>query len=660
MKQISYIAVAICISISAMSQFNKEDINKKLHEIGLDSSSLNSEQYSKQLLKVWSKSDHETNKFNPYIILPIKLWEEIFEKQYQKTKAVYLNAQIGISYSTILIDLSKYEKAIPILEKAYLLRKSLLKTDYKILLNNLETCYKSKNEITKAIAIRDELIENKLINNYWRIYKACGLTEAAIEDFKLFEEKVYYDKDKKFIHPSYYNNLSRLYFQNNKIDSAIKYGKIGLENVERAIQEKSIEFFNKNEILYNWKALYLGFLGKCDLTEKDYKNAIPKLQYAINNGKIDIESNALSMIYLSLCYLNLNNLNSYKTYSDSVNKIIKLIDGEDVKRSYYSASHQYYTKIRKYDSALFYLKLYTEFKDKVSKGVQQNQSILLLGQLEIKKRRSELVSKNLNLIKIEKENKNAKNQIWSLAIFISIIIIILILLTHFLLQSIKNKKIIDQKNEELNKSIKITNEQSKKNDFLLKELHHRVKNNLQLIYSLLNLQKRRLEDDDTKINLTAVQNRIHTMSLVHEFLYNSDNYEYINVSQYITTLSTHLKTIYKKENDVLIIYDIDEDIELETERMIYLGLIINEIISNTFKFENGKGNKIIINISIQSIHGIIEIKIKDNGPGFDQNSIREESLGLKLIKIMSAQLDANHEIDSIKGVEHTIKFNFEK
>ncbi|MGI9139298.1 MAG: sensor histidine kinase, partial [Sediminibacterium sp.] len=330
-------------------------------------------------------------------------------------------------------------------------------------------------------------------------------------------------------------------------------------------------------------------------------------------------------VYISLCYLNLNNVNGYKTYSDSVNKIIKLIDAEDVKRSFYSASHQYFTKIGKYDSALYYLKLYTEFKDKVSKGIQQNQSILLLGQLEIKKRRSELVTKNLNLIKIQNENTSVKNQIWSLAIFISIIIIILVLLTYFLIESIKNKKIIDQKNEKLNESIKRTDEQSKKNDFLLKELHHRVKNNLQLIYSLLNLQKRRLEDDETKINLTAVQNRIHTMSLVHEFLYNSDNYEYINVSQYIITLSTHLKTIYKKEDNVIIIYEIDEDIELETERMIYLGLITNEIISNTFKFENRAQKNITINISVQSINGVIEIKIKDNGPGFDQKLIKEEN-----------------------------------
>ncbi|MGI9138313.1 MAG: hypothetical protein ACR2IM_04665, partial [Sediminibacterium sp.] len=164
MKQISYIVVFICISISVISQEMNEDDYKILHAIGLDSGRLNNEQYSKLLLKEWSKSDHENNKFNPYIILPIKLWEQLFEKEYQKPNDAYLNAQIAISYSTILIDLSKYEKAIPVLEKTYLYRKILTKADYKTLLNNLETCYKSKNEITKAIAIRDELIENKLIN----------------------------------------------------------------------------------------------------------------------------------------------------------------------------------------------------------------------------------------------------------------------------------------------------------------------------------------------------------------------------------------------------------------------------------------------------------------------------------------------------------------
>ena len=171
------------------------------------------------------------------------------------------------------------------------------------------------------------------------------MTDAAIEDFLLFEEKLYYDNNKLIIHPSYYNSLSRLYFQNNKIDSAKKYGELGLRNVEFALQDKSIRFINKNEILNNWKALYVGFLGKCEFNTKAYKNAIPKLKYAVNNGKIDIESNTLSMIYLSLCYLNLNDLKSYKLYSDSIKNIINTIDAEDVIRSYYSSCNSYYSKI---------------------------------------------------------------------------------------------------------------------------------------------------------------------------------------------------------------------------------------------------------------------------------------------------------------------------
>ena len=644
--------------LSATSQSASEYTQNKLVAMGLDSSKLNSVQFSKQLLNTWSKAGYEENKYNPYIILPIDIWAQLFEKQNNKIKEEPLASEIAISYATILIDLSKYEKALPLLDKAYLSKKLLPKSVYKVLLNNLEACYKSRNEISKAIIIQNELIENKLIKNYWRIYKACGLTDAAIEDYLLFEERKYYSEKNNITHPSYYNNLSRLYLQNNKIDSARKYGEIGLLNVELALQDKSINFINKNEILNNWKALYIGFLGKCDFNSKSYKNAIPKLTYAVNNGKIDIESNTLSMIYLSLCYLNLNDLKLYKIYNDSVKKIIAKIDAEDVIRSYYSSCFSYYTKINKNDSAIKYLTLYTQYKDKLNAGIKQNQSILLLGHLEIKKRRDELKDKEINLLKAENENKIVKNKLWILIFLISTIIIALLLLIHFLLSNIKNKKIVNIKNLELEENIKITNEQIAKNNFLLKELHHRVKNNLQLIYSLLNLQKRRLVEPEVKINLTAVQNRIHTMSLVHEFLYNSSNYEYINLLEYITTLTTHLKVIYKKENNVDIKYFIDEEIELESERMIYLGLIINEIISNTFKFE--KGNHIIINLSIQAINGMIEISIQDNGPGFDQNLIKEESLGLKLIKIMCTQLNADHEIVSQMGVEHKIKFNFVK
>ena len=648
------------MAISSIGQNNSNEISQQLLKLGLDKSKQNNTQYAIQLINAWNNLGHEENKYNPYIVLPMSVWLQLFEKQYTETNDSTLKSKIGITLSTILIDLSNYEKALAILKLAYAERKNITPNEYKILLSNLEKCYKSRNEIAKAIAIRKELVENKLINNYWRIYKACGLGDAAIEDFKLFEEKKYYAGNKNIIQPAYYNDLCRLYYFNNEIDSAVKYAELGLYNVEAAMQDDNIQFLNKTEILTNWKALYTAFLGKCDMNKKDYLKAIPKLKYAIAHGKIDIESNTLSMIYLSLCYMNLNDYKKYNTYIDSIKNRLNTIDAEDVIRSYYSAAQLYYSKINKFDSAFKYLKLYNQYRDKVNKGVQQSQSILLLGQLEIQIRRSELNEKNINFLKIESENKNAKGKIWGLGIFIGIITIILILLTYFLIQSIKNKRKLNLINNQLNENIIITNEQFSKNDFLLKELHHRVKNNLQLIYSLLNLQKRRLIDPETKTNLTAVQNRIHTMSLVHEFLYNSDNYEYINVNEYIITLTNHLKSIYKKEENVEIQYNIEEDIELETERMIYLGLIINEIVSNTFKFEIGNGVKSIINISMASNKGIIEINISDNGPGFNKDLVKSESLGLKLITIMCAQLHAAHEITSNDGVQHTIKFSFDK
>ena len=657
MKQLYYILISIFIVVTANGQIDSKIYQNKLMELGLDTSKQNNPSFSNQLIDEWLKQGREENKYNPYIVLPISIWEHLFEKQYAQNNEPYLKARIAIQYSNILIDLSQYEKALAILKQAYPERKKLIKNEYKNLLNNLELCYNSKNEIAKAISIRNELIENKLLSNYWRIYKACGLREAAIEDYILFEEKTYFDVHKKIIKPNYYNNLSRLYFGINNTDSAIKYGELGLFYVNKALQDNTISFLNKKEILNNWKALYIGFLGKCDMTKKDYLKAIPKLKYAVDNGKIDVESNTLSMIYLSLCYLNLNDINKFKIYSDSVKIRIKTIDAEDVIRSYYSEMQEYYAKINKYDSAFKYLTLYSKYKDKISKGVQQNQSILLLGQLEIQKRRSELIDKNINLNKIEKENINARGQIWVLGISIAVFILISMIVTAYLLQNIRIKKIISQKNNELNNNIQLRNEQIEKNDFLLKELHHRVKNNLQLMYSLLNLQKRRNDNEKIKDNLSTVQNRIQTMALVHENLYNSGNFESVEASKYIETLANHLKSIYKQENrNILQNINIDTTIQLPIENIISLGLIINEILSNAYKYAFIENKGTTIDITLAKINNTIILEINDDGPGFSKTQVNENSLGLKLIDIMSAQLKAKIHSSTTDGVSYTIEF----
>jgi two-component sensor histidine kinase len=396
------------------------------------------------------------------------------------------------------------------------------------------------------------------------------------------------------------------------------------------------------------------------MSENKYAEAIPLLLKDIAYSNENIGNKADKLIDLSICYLNVGKIPLMKKLIDSAAILIQKTEFKDIKNKLNKTKSAFFEITQKYDSALYYSKKYNEINDSMNSKIEKNQSILILTKFELEHRRNELKLKNLNLLKVISENENANVRIFQLSLLIGVTIVSLIFIFYFFRKNLKDKKIIKLKNEALSSNIIIVNKQTSKNEFLLKELHHRVKNNLQLIYSLLNLQKRRIDNIENKENLVAVQNRIHTMSLVHEFLYNSENYEFINVFEYVKTLSAYLITIYKKEGNVEIDYDIDEEIELETERMIYLGLIINEILSNTFKFELNNNKVLLIKISIQSIDGIIDITINDNGPGFIKENVKEGSLGLKLINIMCTQLEAVHDIKSDKGVTHKIKFSFVK
>jgi two-component sensor histidine kinase len=144
---------------------------------------------------------------------------------------------------------------------------------------------------------------------------------------------------------------------------------------------------------------------------------------------------------------------------------------------------------------------------------------------------------------------------------------------------------------------------------------------------------------------------------VHEYLYNSGNFESVEAFKYVETLANHLKSIYKQENrDILQIINIDPSIQLPIEQIISLGLIINEIISNSYKyaFNNNNGSK--LEITLAKINNLIVLEISDDGPGFSKDQIKEDSLGLKLIEIMSTQIKAKLQSSCENGVSYNIEF----
>ena len=157
-------------------------------------------------------------------------------------------------------------------------------------------------------------------------------------------------------------------------------------------------------------------------------------------------------------------------------------------------------------------------------------------------------------------------------------------------------------------------------NILLKEVHHRVKNNLQVISSLLNLQSNYVEDGHSKALFKETQNRIKTLALVHEKLYKSDDVEYVNLKDYIMSIVDLLSYSFNKEFiDVDYDFDVGELTKFDIDKAIPCGLITNEIISNAFKYAFPKSIVGNIKVRLRNTTDNYILEIKDNGVGISKN-----------------------------------------
>lgn len=199
----------------------------------------------------------------------------------------------------------------------------------------------------------------------------------------------------------------------------------------------------------------------------------------------------------------------------------------------------------------------------------------------------------------------------------------------------------------------------KEKEVLLKEIHHRVKNNLQVISSLLKLQSAYIEDKDTLALFTDSQNRVKAMALIHEKLYQSSDLARILVSDYIKNLTNNLLQSYSVSSSLIKLNVNVDNVFVDVDTAIPCGLIINELLSNSFKyaFPDGRPGQIWIEFkSTNNSH--YYLRIGDNGIGLppDFNLEESESLGLQLVWNLTEQLGGNIEVNSQNGARFEISF----
>ena len=276
-----------------------------------------------------------------------------------------------------------------------------------------------------------------------------------------------------------------------------------------------------------------------------------------------------------------------------------------------------------------YLSAYSHLQDYLSESqtVQEQSRADELSELEIK-------------FGIEKTQQalEVRGQWLIVVAVISVLLVVLSIALYYTFLSIRAKK--------------------KRIETLMRELHHRVKNNLQVISSLLGLQSMRLKDAVAKKAVSEGKGRIHAMSLIHQKLYQNDHLTSLDIADYLKNLVNELAMAYGFQNKAKLIVNVPKR-QMDADTSLPIGLIVNELVSNAFKyaFEGIESPKLELKL-VQAPDNEFMLIVADNGVGLPESIEIEsaDSFGLKLVKLLTRQLKGKLEVNNQKGVTYCIKF----
>lgn len=230
-----------------------------------------------------------------------------------------------------------------------------------------------------------------------------------------------------------------------------------------------------------------------------------------------------------------------------------------------------------------------------------------------------------------------------------LLVILGLLYNQYRIKQRTNKE-IQQKNTSLEQ---LVNEK----EWLLKEIHHRVKNNLQIAISLLNTQSRYLDNEEAVAAIRQSGHRMQAMSLIHQKLYQTDNVAFLNMRTFVQELVDYLKESFNTGYRLQFRVNIDP-IELEISQTIPIGLILNEAITNSIKYAFPNDARGFIYIRMRQAADIITLEIQDTGKGlpFDFDGENIQAMGMRLIKVLSQQLEGKLTIKNDNGVLIRLEF----
>jgi two-component system, sensor histidine kinase PdtaS len=484
----------------------------------------------------------------------------------------------------------------------------------------------------KAKELFDRVADNEFKDKTY-IYYELALSYYRFRDFEkciLYAQTASRYKSLTDYHMYNYNLLGLAYMQLGQYDSAHRYMN---KTFELGLQSK--RGLNKDA----WKGIALGNIGRIYFQEGNLQKAIINLEQGLAiSVKNKLWDNASGFAIQLMDIYNLQKKPFERALIDSARVYTYRGGAEQDFYDLYHALSLYYKQAGDFEKSLYYSDsalLYdnklndffdTRFQARIESEAYQRNELKNLMQLEAEKNRS-------NIIRIA-----------------AAIIIFLILIIAFLLynrQKLSFEKLSAQQQtlsleKAKSESEKLLIAQSLSNkENLLREIHHRVKNNLQIISSLLDIQSHNISDEKSKLALAESRNRIMSISIMHQQLYQHENMTSVEFRKFTQDLSFQITSL-NKQNGRQVDIDIQiSETSLHIDTAVPLGLILNELLTNSFKYAFVE-DRLQIAIKLAKISPVeYVLNYKDRGPGLPKDHIpsKSRSLGLVLIFKLSRQLD---------------------
>lgn len=596
----------------------------------------------------------------PYIKDSLRV---IKQKVYYNTISTEARFLFDIIDARIETNEHRHHKAIFILENSLRFHTQNLQDSLSVLAL-LSPAYIKLRNYNKAFEIEEifEHIKSRFPEEFKKIYSP--------QKSYIYMQLGMYKESVRELRHEFLNKPEELRLDTNALGNY--YNDMGVHFNRANILDSAVYYFNKAKVLIDAKSrnetnrtYYEFFSGLIDgniasalAKEKHYAEAIPPLKkdiyFSLKAKNWLSAANSYNLI--AECFMELKQYAVARKYIDSCKPLIVEIEELGPTLSNILVEAKYYKYTGNLNKASEYYDRYIKFKDSIQKV--DNESKLINQQISfgLYQQENQLIQKEKQIQQnklLYEHEKTRRSYLWLGIIVLAFVVTFLIINNQMNKRRqgelfVKNKHIVQQKT-----AIETA---LKEKEFLIKEIHHRVKNNLQIVSSMLSLQSDVIDNSAAKEALQESRLRINSMSLIHQMLYNKSNMSNINLSEYLTVLLSQIEKSYAPVTcHVTTVLNCDA-VTIDLDTAIPLGLIVNELVTNAYKHAFKNAIEGTIEVAFTKDQENYRLIVKDNGSGFDAQNTKNQSLGMELIQMLAEQLNGTLNFTNHTGTKAEITF----